>query len=618
MKRNEMTPKLSRIHTPLLVLSALAFFLTACGEKHESIPSPVKNLAAATYDDLTVTAQDILIAFQESRNFIEILIPNPKNPNADKDLIKEIAGQIAFNRYLEQKARESGLADSETYRQNHAANVDEELYQKIVIDEILRKIKITENEKRQFYDINKMGFYLKPHTNVYMVRGIYINNEGDPEKAEKAMTRLREAHGRLKKGESFESVAKEYSDAEVGMVDKRGVLNEIPPGVAPPEIEDRLKTLKDGEFCEPYEYANRTRIYLKEKFAEPEFMPFEEAKDSITKRLYGEKQNQGVFILMQELQMKYSAVVEDGLLKNGEIANASSTILSVPGIRQLTLGEFLKETERLGKYTLKDQVEYLNLLLNKAVFLAEARKRNLSEEDVAASAAYYDRNWLASKYIESLYADQPLTEEQMRAIFDQNRSNPALALKDVYELQHLFFRAAYSPAMPYAERMARMQRAESYALTARSMMENGESFVIIAENFSQEPSADADGGFYGRIPGDRIPAAAQKAVDALAAGEISQPQSVQDFLVSRYGFELFYVKEIEPGRPMTFEEARPIIERSWKNDRFAETQKQLKLEFEKSHPPSVEEAAVQSIVDYLKRLAPREDLHVDIARYEES
>ncbi len=611
-KRN----KLNLYTLVLLIGFSICVGIIGCGDQGVSIPRPEPDLTAATFGDISVSVRDVLIALQENRDFTHF---NVFDATQTFSVFETLIDEIAFYKYLAQKARDEGLHKEESFKEFHEKVVNEELYQKVLIEEVLQKIEIGEADRRRFYEENKTNLFMdKNNSDVYMLRAIYVHADREGRTEEDAWAIMDKAYQRLEKGESFESVAVDYSEAPTVPFDKRGKVAPYTPSQIPLEIEQRLSQLKDGEYTEPFKYGSRIYIYMRDEYIEPKYHSYEDVKAVVADKLYKEKRSQGIFLLSRELQKKHNAQVATKMLTDQDIGSATSTLLSVPGVYEITLAEFKKLAEENDKNTVNEQQDFLNYLMNKNVFLAEALERKYTEEDVALSVAYYDRKQLASDYIRYHYGGKDaISEERIRQTYEQYKDGPELKTKDKYELYHLAFDVGYTPNIHRSELLGRSMRARRLAQMARDALGNGVSFDEVVAKYTQDRNMNAKGGLLGNLTISQMPPEVKAVVSNLKAGEISKAENIQNLINNRFAYEIFYVKDIEPGRMRTFEEARPLIERHWQNTLFNSAREELENEFNSTHTKKLDDEAIYKMIDYVNYLAEHVEWQADIARYEQ-
>ncbi|MCP4114918.1 MAG: hypothetical protein GY737_05830 [Desulfobacteraceae bacterium] len=107
--------------------------------------------------------------------------------------------------------------------------------------------------------------------------------------------------GKLKKGEPFEDLAREYS-IDLPSATKGGSLGTVAIGTVYPQVWRELKRLKPGEISKIIETKYGYNILLTNKILAPEITPFEEVKTEIRNILLREKREKAYDKMVKELE----------------------------------------------------------------------------------------------------------------------------------------------------------------------------------------------------------------------------------------------------------------------------------------------------------------------------
>lgn len=613
---------------------ALGLLASRCGTPESSIQGPKPDLVLATAGDQTVTARDFLTAFQETHSFDSLYsdiqamksISN-ETPSALAKIFDEGVKIILFERDLAQKARAEKLDQKDEFKKYHENVVNDELYQRVVLRDVLEKIHVTEDDLKRFYEENRDGLYCKSDSNLIVVQGIYIEY-GDKRPRDEAEKMARQAYDKITSGASFEAVAQEVSDASPHL---RGKENSINLGQFDPEIAKRLESTKDGDITEAFDLAAKKRFYLfkRIKFIEPDYVPFEEVRSKILSLQVQERTSTGIFQLTQELRKKHSPIVNPAWLDNVEQNNPNAILLSIPSVYELTLSEFLQQARQQQKWTTLEQKEYLEFLGNKAICLAEAKSRGWSEKDVALAVDFWDNRKLAKDYVVYEMDKQvSLTEDKIREIYNQNPQSYQTMAQ--FDLSRLFFGIHTAPNIPSYQSQLLWAKAKTLATQAWNAIKTGTPYDQAAQQF-----ASANDIFVTTVDVKNItladlsvrdrkvlvpdpPKEGETAPPPMKEGDISPPLQTINLTKERYGYEIFFLRRFEPSRPMTYEEAREEIGKKVALEASKKIRSDRETDFFANHQIQFNEAGKQAVSEYLLKLAPRPDLQPDIARYEQS
>lgn len=149
--------------------------------------------------------------------------------------------------------------------------------------EIREKLIISEEQIAAYYESNKKN-YEKPGmvhiASIFLVPDTADSQSQLDEQKKKGVNIIE----RLKKGEKFEDLAKEFSNGP-GANDG-GDLGNIPLADVDPKILDVINSLKEGEISNPVDMGNRIQIVKLIKKVDTGYAPLEELKEEIHNTLY--------------------------------------------------------------------------------------------------------------------------------------------------------------------------------------------------------------------------------------------------------------------------------------------------------------------------------------------
>lgn len=606
-----------------------ALFLSNCAPRDESISRPDPDAVVFQAGERPVAVRELMLTFQETSDFSQVLeaamlenadqssLPAGMEIKRVQDVLGEMAQQIAFEAYLAELAREAGLDRTEEHLEYIENTVKEELYQKILLEDVLRGIAISERDLQRFYQENREALFLKEETNIYRVRGLYVFTQPPYRSRDEAIHRAQEAYNELQEGRSFESVATNYSDAPRHLRGRPTNLH--PDQIADPEIQRQLSRLQSGDYSQVFEGRGGDRLYIfkLEEFFPPEYTPFEEALPAVRELIFNERRNQGVYFLSERLRRKHNCLINAGLLEIDEPdeIEAGLTLLSVPGVYDLTLGEFLEIAQANRLWTRKERENYLTVLSNKAIYLAEALSRGWNRDTVAPALSVWERRRLAEAYIQSLAQAHVFTEEEIREAYETNRENRMFQTAPKLSLEYLFFPIEHSFLMSNYQRIMNFQEGERRALRALDAVQSGIPFHELPSIFTNQD--DAQAGRTGWVSTNEIRPSVMRILSRLEPGEIGKPEQVFDPNSERYGYELYHLRDMRPSRPLTYEEARQVVIQFGERGKFNEIRDRLRRGFFEENPPQANDETLVEAAEYLKTLASRPDWQIDITVYAE-
>lgn len=607
-------------------LSIFVFIFMGCPKAEETVlkvPEPQDKLL--TVDNISFTVGNVLTAFQEEVGFNAILesqvLEEVNNENLIKtsvdELIKKSGRTVAFEKYYAQKAREVGLDQLADYKSYIDDIVKSELYQKMIIEDVLKKINISEEQIRQYYELNKEK-YKNPYSDRITVSGIYVlTNDKTPEEA---WAKIQEAEEKIKQGELFEDVAKIYSEAPPEM---RGMSNEINiDEFNNIQIPRKLLQLDDGDVSEVIPSGNKLFLYKRLSYTPPKYAPFESkaTKLNVLDMYTNEFHDRESALLFLELKEKYQPSLFPEWLADPQPEQMEANIISLPGVYEMTLREFLDAAKSQHINTYKDQVNYLQLLSQKSVMAAEALERGWDENTVQPIVDYFKNKWLTKEYILSLIIDQLPKEQDIELSYAQNISHEKIQVPTKYDLYYLFFPAVVSSEQSPYETEQNLLAAKQKAEQAYQDFQDGTEFEDLVQKYSHDEYHLKSGGRLGLLSLRELDSLRSSKLSnlELTEGYLSEPQEFYHHITMRYGYELYFVRSVVPSHPMPYPEAREYILDSAKNALYQKEYSRLFQEWEQEHTVQFHTLTMHSVKEYLIEIASRPDIRqVEIYRFTE-
>ncbi len=169
--------------------------------------------------------------------------------------------------------------------------------QATIYSEVDRAIVLDDSEIVGYYKLHPEEF-TEPEE--YHVRAIYLAAEG---KSPEALVEARNLiSGKVKAGESFNALAKEYSDGPAK--EAEGDLGRFRKGELEKTLEQAVAKLKTGETGEWVETKNGWYLLKLEEKKDSRLKTFEEVKKDVEERLYTEKKTKKLDEFLKTLREK--------------------------------------------------------------------------------------------------------------------------------------------------------------------------------------------------------------------------------------------------------------------------------------------------------------------------
>ena len=203
----------------------------------------------------------------------------------DQELSDAIADIKKRNNLGEQQF-EDALAKEGLTVEQYRSDLREQMTLSRLFNKYIRSgVGVDEQEARAYYDLNAKQFALPEEVRVRLLL-VKTPPNAAPEQVEAARSRADELRARIRRGEDFIGLIRQYSDSPTKKQD--GDLGFLPRGHAIPEIEEASRDLAPGEYAGPVRSEEGFLILRLEEVRTP-IMPFEKVKDEISRNLFEQK-----------------------------------------------------------------------------------------------------------------------------------------------------------------------------------------------------------------------------------------------------------------------------------------------------------------------------------------
>ncbi len=588
----------------IFVLILAGFWLQSCGGSGESFPAPNPSSELAQVGDTTLHVQEVMVAFQENTDLNRLRTGNPIE--SASQTLRSIAIQYALNQHLADKAKQNNLDKTESFQEFRQQMINDELYQKVIVEDVLKQINVTEEEMRRFYQENRESLFLMKDSNAFRIRGIYTIKEKHGRA--KASQLIEEAYNKLEQGLNFQSVAQDYSDAPSHL---RGKVSTFSPKMLGPQLNEQLQSIQNGEYTPVIETDKQFKIIQRVEYIPPEYRSYEDSKTMIKDELANREINRQLFLLLDQLENKHPYFKNPDLLNEDAAPVPNTVILRVGDEVELTVEEFNQKAEENGHVTAKAKKDYLEELSKNALCMVEAQARGWDESNVKLPVEYWCTKELAKQYVVDTLGN--LSREEMDAIYEQDQGDPYLMASKQIELSHLFFRVPNLSRATQYERNVYYQTALRKAQKALHEVETGRPFEEVIALYGSE--ASTIGEDLGLISFDSLSPSLQDMLKKLVPGEISEPKQINNLSDNRFGYELFHVRNIIEAEPLPYEKALNVIAQREAQKRFHQNYQNYYKQYISNHSFQPNEEEWHQALNYLIYLSKNPDQKADLARY---
>ena len=208
---------------------------------------------------------------------------------------KYVLDDLINQELLYMYAKDNKMDQDEDFR-NEMKKIEENVLKQYVINKILTSVKLTEEEKKAFFEAQKQSFS-KPET--ASAKHILVDSE------EKANDIL----GKINAGDiSFEDAAKEHSTCP--SKDAGGDLGTFGRGQMVPEFEDAVFNMNNGEVAGPVKTQFGYHLIKLENKNESSIPEYDEVAEEVGKTLLFQKQGEVYQQKLNEVKETYPNLVE--------------------------------------------------------------------------------------------------------------------------------------------------------------------------------------------------------------------------------------------------------------------------------------------------------------------
>ena len=220
---------------------------------------------------------------------------NVKFDSLSKDIQKKVIEQIIDKKLLASNAISNGIEKTDIFQKSK-----QDLALQIWIQEEFKKIKVSDKEKKNYYNKNKSEF---KQEETLEARHILVKKEKE------AITLIKELDSAKDKKEKFIELAKDKSTGPTGK--SGGYLGSFTASQMVKEFSDAASALKVGEYTKkPVKTRFGYHIILLESKQAEKTKEFNDVQESITKQISEEKFTTMITNLREKLRKKAKIVIK--------------------------------------------------------------------------------------------------------------------------------------------------------------------------------------------------------------------------------------------------------------------------------------------------------------------
>jgi len=189
------------------------------------------------------------------------------------------------------------------------------LTQMVIQREVARKVFVDAEKVRQHYLTHRQEFYQPERIRL---REILVSTEGrTPAELPAREERVRELLAKIRKGEKFEDLARQYSDAPTGK--DGGELGYFEPEKLAPAIREAVTKLNQGGVADPLRTPQGWLILQLVEHRPAGVPPLEEAEDQIRDKLFMDEVQPALRGFLSELRREAYVYVKPGYQDTGAV-----------------------------------------------------------------------------------------------------------------------------------------------------------------------------------------------------------------------------------------------------------------------------------------------------------
>lgn len=244
--------------------------------------------------DFIATFGPISITHKEFEEFTEGIPPYARPSPSDTHAVKRILDRLIYSKLLYLEALNEKLDLKEDFKKN-IERARERILADLYVRKVNENIEVSEKEIKEYYSQNRENFKIPDR---WDLRRIEVKAENE----------AREILKKIKKGEKFDELAKNFSlapDASNG-----GLITNFTEKSYPEEFVKPLKTMKEGDVKGPIKLKNENFAIIKlEKFKRGEYRKMDEVRMQIENKLKNEKINKFWSKWKEDMYKKYNVKI---------------------------------------------------------------------------------------------------------------------------------------------------------------------------------------------------------------------------------------------------------------------------------------------------------------------
>ena len=291
-------------------ISALRQMGQQIGRDADPSDAQLRGMLEQVTPDLLVNVVDELLIVQRGRELGYRM--NDEQFNRYLENIKK-DNKIESDAQFEAALKQEGMSLADLRRNIERSMIVSQVQQ----NQVSGKIAVSDEESRRYYDAHSTEF-TSPRT--ITLREVFVATPGDGKTLnvgadEAARAKATTIRDRAMKGESFEKLAADLSDSPSKA--NAGLIGPLSLTDLTPELRKLIEAMKVGDISELLQSTRGYQILKLESSTPVTIVPFEEAREKISERVYSEKRQAEFEKFLERLRSE--AIIE---WKNQDIKKA--------------------------------------------------------------------------------------------------------------------------------------------------------------------------------------------------------------------------------------------------------------------------------------------------------
>lgn len=290
--------------TAVMGVAVLSLAGTVLGEESKAGPN-----------DATVIAKvgDTKIVYGDLNKLIKMMPPSYQAMFSSTEQVNNLLQRQIDNTLFAQEARRLKVDKDPDVQYKIEEFTKGILTQALLEQTVNKNIAVTDQEIKQYYDANKSEFQVPERVKASHILIAVPADASESVKKEKK-ARAEEILAKIKKGDDFSELAKQYSD-DAATKNRGGVIGFFSKGSKEPAFEEAVAKLKKDEVSSPVLTGKGYDIIkvLETKAAETKSL--EDSRSRISSKLEQKKRNEAIEALLKDIKGRTEVVIYEDALK---------------------------------------------------------------------------------------------------------------------------------------------------------------------------------------------------------------------------------------------------------------------------------------------------------------